>query len=42
MSNFEKNLSLLKKKKRIYKALLDSKSDEVLNFDVVLSRIING
>tara|TARA_Y100001936_G_C15843603_1_gene543365 strand:- start:336 stop:773 length:438 start_codon:yes stop_codon:yes gene_type:complete len=29
-------------KKRIYKALLDSKSDEVLNFDVVLSRIING
>ena len=29
-------------KKRIYKALLNSKSDEVLNFDVVLSRIING
>ena len=29
-------------KKRIYKALLDSKSDEVLNFDIVLSRIING
>tara|TARA_Y100000022_G_C13137585_1_gene323392 strand:- start:329 stop:766 length:438 start_codon:yes stop_codon:yes gene_type:complete len=29
-------------KKRIYKALLNSKSDEVLNFDIVLSRIING
>ena len=29
-------------KKRIYKALLNSKSEEVLNFDVVLSRIING
>ena len=29
-------------KKRIYKALLNSKSEEVLNFDIVLSRIING
>ena len=29
-------------KKRIYNALLNSKSDEVLNFDSVLSRIING
>ena len=29
-------------KKRIYKALLDSKSEEVINFDNVLSRIING
>ena len=29
-------------KKRIYKALLNSKSDEVLNFDSVLSKIING
>ena len=28
-------------KKRIYKALLDSKSEEVINFDNVLSRIIN-
>ena len=29
-------------KKRIYKALLDSKSEEVLNFDRVLDKIING
>ena len=29
-------------KKRIYNALLNSKSEEVLNFDIVLSRIING
>ena len=28
-------------KKRIYNALLNSKSDEVLNFDSVLNRIIN-
>ena len=29
-------------KKRIYNALLNSKSDEVLNFDSVLHKIING
>tara|TARA_B100001059_G_C17616426_1_gene467234 strand:- start:341 stop:778 length:438 start_codon:yes stop_codon:yes gene_type:complete len=29
-------------KKRIYNALLDSKSEEVLNFDRVLNKIING
>jgi len=29
-------------KKRIYNALLNSKSDEVLNFDSVLNKIING
>ena len=29
-------------KKRIYNALLSSKSEEVINFDNVLSRIING
>ena len=29
-------------KKRIYNALLNSKSEEVLNFDVVLKKIING
>ena len=29
-------------KKRIYNALLNSKSDEVINFDNVLNRIING
>ncbi|MDA9653584.1 MarR family transcriptional regulator [Candidatus Pelagibacter sp.] len=29
-------------KRRIYNALLNSKSEEVLNFDSVLSRIING
>ena len=29
-------------KKRIYKALLNSKSEEVINFDSVLSKIING
>jgi DNA-binding MarR family transcriptional regulator len=29
-------------KKRIYNALLDSSSEEVVNFDNVLSKIING
>mgnify|MGYP001420315178 FL=1 len=29
-------------KKRIYNALLNSKSDEVVNFDNVLTQIING
>ena len=29
-------------KKRIYSALLKSSSDEVINFDNVLSKIING
>jgi len=29
-------------KKRIYNALLNSKSEEVLNFDNVLSKILNG
>ena len=29
-------------KKRIYKALLDSYSEEVINFDNVLKKIING
>ena len=29
-------------KKRIYNALLNSSSDEVINFDNVLSKIING
>ena len=29
-------------KKRIYNALLNSSSQEVLNFDEVLKRIING
>ncbi len=29
-------------KKRIYNALLDSRSEEVLNFDSVLKKIING
>ena len=29
-------------KKRIYKALLNSKSEEVINFDNVLKKIING
>ena len=29
-------------KKRIYNALLNSKSEEVINFDNVLNRIING
>ena len=29
-------------KKRIYNALLNSKSDDVLNFDSVLKKIING
>ena len=30
------------KKKRIYNALLNSKSEEVLNFDSVLNKITNG
>ncbi len=30
-----------KQKKRIYKALLNSKSEEVINFDSVLNKIIN-
>ena len=29
-------------KKRIYNALLNSKSEEVLNFDSVLKKITNG
>ena len=29
-------------KKRVYNALLNSKSEEVINFDNVLSKIING
>ena len=29
-------------KKRIYNALLSSKSEEVINFDKVLKKIING
>ena len=29
-------------KKRIYKAFLDSNSEEVLNFDSVLKKIVNG
>jgi DNA-binding MarR family transcriptional regulator len=29
-------------KKRVYNALLNSKSEEVINFDSVLNRIING
>ena len=29
-------------KKRIYNALLNSNSEEVINFDSVLSKIING
>jgi DNA-binding MarR family transcriptional regulator len=31
-----------KQKKRIYNALLNSSSDEVINFDKVLKKIING
>ena len=31
-----------RQKKRIYNALLNSKSEEVLNFDTVLSKILNG
>ena len=34
--------SLFYKKKRIYNALLNSSSEEVINFDNVLSKIING
>ena len=30
------------KKKRIYNALLNSSSEEVINFDNVLKKIING
>ena len=33
---------LIYKKKRIYNALLNSSSEEVINFDNVLSKIING
>ena len=29
-------------KKRIYNALLNSSSEQVLNFDIVLKKIING
>ena len=36
------NEIFLIQKKRIYNAFLNSKSDEVLNFDKVLSKIING
>ena len=32
----------LLQKKRIYNALLDSSSEEVINFDKVLKKIING
>ena len=35
-------MKFLKFKKRIYNALLNSKSEEVLNFDNVLKKIING
>tara|TARA_B100000902_G_C27107119_1_gene811727 strand:- start:509 stop:946 length:438 start_codon:yes stop_codon:yes gene_type:complete len=31
-----------RQKKRIYNALLNSKSEEVLNFDTVLNKILNG
>ena len=31
-----------KQKKRIYNALLNSRSEEVINFDKVLNKIING
>ena len=33
---------LIYKKKRIYNALLNSGSEEVINFDNVLTKIING
>jgi len=45
LSNKGKNISneiFQTQKKRIYKALLNSKSEEVLNFDAVLHKIING
>ena len=45
LSNKGKNISneiFQTQKKRIYKALLNSKSEEVLNFDTVLHKIING
>ena len=45
LSNKGKNISneiFQTQKKRIYKALLNSKSEEVLNFDSVLHKIING
>ena len=42
-ADYNKNLKLLfKKKKRIYKALLNSSSKEVINFEIVLKRIIDG
>ena len=37
-----KHIFLNDKGKRIYNALLNSKSEEVLNFDNVLKKIING
>ena len=45
LNNKGKNISneiFQTQKKRIYKALLNSKSEEVLNFDKVLHKIING
>ena len=36
------NEVFLSQKKRIYKAFLNSKSEEVLSFDKVLKKIING
>ena len=36
------NEIFMSQKKRIYNALLDSSSEEVLNFDNVLKKIING
>ena len=45
LNNKGKNISneiFQTQKKRIYKALLNSKSEEVLNFDSVLHKIING
>ena len=35
-------MKFLRQKKRIYKALLNSSSEEVINFDNVLKKIING
>ena len=45
LNNKGKNISneiFQTQKKRIYKALLNSKSEEVLNFDSVLHKIIDG
>jgi len=45
LNNKGKNISneiFQTQKKRIYNALLNSKSEEVLNFDSVLHKIING